>query len=173
MWIIYINGEDTTTYQGALDELNTHQNIRGKSKFNISLCRRKSYHITDIEYICSIFDQGRTLVSHLEVLIPKKPLTINNIVEGLKGLQRQFWKEALFVQYDKNKNASLIFPPIPIKFLPEGKKSYVHSLLIVIRKVDVLIHGNLLHATVEIRALILKVFMLINHTVQWHMLTCS
>ena len=44
-------------------------------------------------------------------------MTPNNIVEALKGTQTQFWKEALSVQYDKNKNVYLISDLIPIKFL--------------------------------------------------------
>ena len=50
----------------------------------------------------SIFDQARTMVSHLEVCLPEKSITPNNIGEALKGSQRQLLKEALFVQYDKN-----------------------------------------------------------------------
>ena len=60
------------------------------------------------------------MVSHLEVRFPKKPPTPNNIGDALGGPQRKFWKEALFVQYDKNKNFSLLSDPIPIKSLPEG-----------------------------------------------------
>ena len=62
------------------------------------------------------------MVSHLEVRLPKKPPTPNNIGDALGGPQRQFWKEPLFVQYDKIKNFSLLSAPIPIKFLPEGTK---------------------------------------------------
>ena len=51
VWIIYINVESPITYQGALDEINLHQTPRGKSKVNISLCRRKIYQRTDIEEI--------------------------------------------------------------------------------------------------------------------------
>ena len=43
VWIVAINGEDPITAQGVLDEFNCHQTQRGKSKINISLCRRKSY----------------------------------------------------------------------------------------------------------------------------------
>ena len=68
------------------------------------------------------------MVSHLEVNIPNKPPTPKNIGEGLKGPQRKFYKEALFVKYDKNKNVSLISDPIPIKSLPEGTK-VLHSLI--------------------------------------------
>ena len=35
---------------------------------------------------------------------------------------RQFWKEALFFQYDKNKNVSLLSAPNPKKSLTEGTK---------------------------------------------------
>ena len=65
IWIIAINGEDPITDQGSLDGINRHQNPRGKSKVNISLCRRKRYQIIDIEYICSIFDQVRPVVSYI------------------------------------------------------------------------------------------------------------
>ena len=62
------------------------------------------------------------MVSHLEVRLPKKPPTPNNIGDALGGSKRKFWKEALFVQYDKNKNFSILSNPIPIKSLPEGTK---------------------------------------------------
>ena len=71
MWILDINGEENITDQGALDELNLHQTSHGKSKFKISLIRRKIYQRTDLEEICSRFDQVRPVVSHLEVLLPK------------------------------------------------------------------------------------------------------
>ena len=53
------------------------------------------------------------------------------------------------------------------------QKSYVHSLLLVLRKVTVMMHGNFLYATVQMVVLELKVFISINHTVQWHILTHS
>ena len=62
------------------------------------------------------------MVSYLEVRLPKKPPTPKNIGDDLCGPQRQLWKEALFVQYDKNKHISLLSAPIPIKYLPEGTK---------------------------------------------------
>ena len=37
MWVVAINGEDSLTTQGAIDELNKHQTPRRKSKVNISL----------------------------------------------------------------------------------------------------------------------------------------
>ena len=121
MWIIDIHVEEPITDQGVLDELNCNQNPCGKSKIKISICRRKSYQITDIDNICSIFDQVRTVSSHLEVRPPNKLPTPNNIGEGLKIPQRQLWKEALFVEYEKNRNFSFLLDPIPIKYLPEGE----------------------------------------------------
>ena len=50
-WIITINGEYPIKDQGAIDEPHYHQTSSGKSKVNISLCRRKSYHRTDLEDI--------------------------------------------------------------------------------------------------------------------------
>ena len=68
------------------------------------------------------------MVSYLEVCIAKKPPTPKNIGEALGGPQRQFWKEAFFVQYENNKNVSLLSAPIPIKSLPEGTK-FLRSLI--------------------------------------------
>ena len=62
------------------------------------------------------------MVSHIEVRLLKEPPTQRNVGDVLGVPQRQFWKEALFVQYDKNKNVSLLSATIPIKFLPEGTK---------------------------------------------------
>ena len=108
MWIIAINEEYPVTAQGELDELYRHHNTRGKYRVKISLWIRKSNQRTDIEKIRSIFDQVRYVVSHIEVLLPKKPPTPNKIGEGLKVSQRKLWKEALFVQYDKNKYSNII-----------------------------------------------------------------
>ena len=108
MWIISINGEEPITAQGVLDEINCHQTPPGKSKIKVSPCRRKSYQRTYLEDICSIFDQVRPVVSHLEVRTPKKPPTPKNIGEGLKVPHRKLCKEALFFQYDKNINVSLL-----------------------------------------------------------------
>ena len=66
MWIISNNVEETITSQGELDEINFHQNTRGKSKAKIIIYRIKSYQRTDIEDICPIFDQVRPVVSHIE-----------------------------------------------------------------------------------------------------------
>ena len=72
VWIADINGKEPITDQGVIDELNRHQTSRGKSKINISLCRRKNFQITYLEEIRSIFDQVIHVVSHLEVHLPKK-----------------------------------------------------------------------------------------------------
>ena len=172
MWIIAINGQDNITYQGALDELNIHQTTRGKYKVNISLCIRKSYQRTDLEEICSRFDQVRPVVSHIEILLPKKPTTPNNIGEGLKVLQRQFWKEYLFVIYDKNNCQHFQLPPQTNNTLKEQKSS-VHSLIPLLRKVTVIMYGNLLHINVKMGSLRLKVLIFINTTIQGHMLNHS
>ena len=92
MWIVAINGEDPITAQVVLDELNHHQTPRDKSNINISLCRRKSYQRIDLEEIRSRFDQVRPVVSHIEVFLPKKPLTPKNIGDALGNLQRKFSK---------------------------------------------------------------------------------
>ena len=42
VWIISISEEYPIKAQGVLDELNIHQNPRGKSNINISICRKKS-----------------------------------------------------------------------------------------------------------------------------------
>ena len=128
MWILDINGEEPITTQGVLDEFNRHQPPRGKYKINISLYGRKRYQRTDTEEICSRFDQIRPVVSHLEVRLSKKPPTPNNIGDSLGGPQRKFWKEALFVQYDNNKNVSLLSSPIPNKSFLEGK-TFLRSLI--------------------------------------------
>ena len=62
MWIIVINEEDATTAQGALDELNHHQNPHVKSKDEISICRSKNYERKYLGEIRSKFDQVRPVV---------------------------------------------------------------------------------------------------------------
>ena len=140
--VVDINVEEPITYQGAIYEIQHHQTPRGKSKVEISLYRRKSYQRTYIEYIWYIFYQVRPVVSHLGFCLPEKTITPNNIGEVLKVTQRQFWKEALFVQYDNNKNVSLILAPIPINPSVMEQSSYVQSLLQLLRKDTVLMHAN-------------------------------
>ena len=77
------------TAQGVLDELNLHQTPWDKFKIKISLCRRKNYQRTDLEEICSRFDQVKPVVSHLEVCLSKKPPTPKNIGEALGIPQRK------------------------------------------------------------------------------------
>ena len=122
MWIIYINEEDPVTAQGLLDEFNRHQTPSVKYTVNFSLWGRKSYQRTDLEDICYIFDQVRPVVSHLEFRLQKKHATPKNIDEYLKVPWRKLRKEALVVNYDKNKNVSLLSDPITIIYLPEGTK---------------------------------------------------
>ena len=136
MWSVAINGEEPITYQGVLDELNRHQTPRGKSKTKISLCIRKIYQRTDLEEILSRFDQVRPVVSHLEVRLPKKLSTPNNIGDALGVPQRQFCREAVFFQYDKNKNVNLLSAPISIKFLPEGTKVLRSLIATIIKEGD-------------------------------------
>ena len=88
MRIVDINGEEPITDQDTLNELNHHKNPCGESKVNISLCRRKSYHRIYLEDIRPRFDQFRPVVSHLEVRLPEKPPTPNNIGIVLKGPHR-------------------------------------------------------------------------------------
>ena len=68
------------------------------------------------------------MISHIEVRLPKKHPTPKNISDALGGPQRQFWKEALFVQYDKKTNVSLLSAPTQIKFIPE-RKTFHRSLI--------------------------------------------
>ena len=68
------------------------------------------------------------MVSHIEVCLPDKHPTPKNIGECLKGPQRQLCKEALFMQYGKNKKFSIISDPIPIKYLRDGEK-FLRSLI--------------------------------------------
>ena len=63
-------------------------------------------------------------------------------------------------------------PSQPNTSLKEQKSSD-HSLILLLRKVIVLMHVNFLHTTVQMGFLGLKVLVLINHTVQCHMLTHS
>ena len=128
MWIIYINGEESIAAQGALDEINCHQTPRIESKVKIRPCRRTSYQRTDLEEICSIFDQVISVVAYLEFCLPDKPSTPKNTGEFFWCPQRKLWKEALFVKYNKNKCFSLLLDPIPIKSLPEVTK-VLHSLI--------------------------------------------
>ena len=53
------------------------------------------------------------------------------------------------------------------------QNSSVNSLILVLKKVAVMIHGNVLHVTVKMGFIRLKVLILINHTVQGHITTNS
>ena len=68
------------------------------------------------------------MISLIEVRLPKKPPAPKNIGEGLKGLKRKLWKEALLVKYYKNKDVRLLPDTIPIQSFPEGTK-FIHSFV--------------------------------------------
>ena len=102
-----------------------------------------------LEYICSRFDKVRPVVLHIRVILPKKPPTPKNIGEDLKVHQIKLWKEALFVQYKKNKNVSLLLDTISIKIFPKGKKVLRQSLTLELSMLTILMHGNVLHTTVK------------------------
>ena len=137
----------------------------------ISLCRSRSYQRKYLEDVCSIFGQVRHVVSHIEVSLPEKPLTPNNIVEALKGPQRQLLKEALFVQYEKEKMSAFFRLTYQVYTSLKENNSFVHSFLQVSSKATFLMHGNFLHATVQMRVLRFKILVLISPTIQWHILT--
>ena len=173
VWIIAINGEYLITVQGALDKLQSHQARHVKSKVDIGLFRRKSYQRTDLEDIRSRFDKFVPMVSHLEVSLPEKPISPKNIYGYLKGPHRPFWKEYLFVQYYKG--GMLAFFWLPYRSNPSLVKqsSSICSLLPLLRKATVMVHGNYFHATVKMVVIRFKVFICISPTVQWHMITPS
>ena len=77
------------------------------------------------------------------------------------------------MQYDKNKTVRLLLDRTPIKSLPEGTKVLRSLIASSISNVTVLMHGNLLHATMQMGVFRLKVFIFINRAVQWRMLTHS
>ena len=92
VWIIAINGEYPITDKGVLDDIQLYQTLRGKSKVNISLPRRKIYQQKDIGDIWSKFYHIRPVLSHLEVSLPEKTLKPNKIGEYFKGYHRKFRK---------------------------------------------------------------------------------
>ena len=66
----------------------------------------------------------------------------------MHGPQRQLRKETLFVQSEKKQNSALFRISYQSNPFLMGRRSYIHSLLQVLSKVTVMMHGNLLHATV-------------------------
>ena len=95
--------------------------------------KEERYQRIYIEETWSIFDQYRSVISHPEVRLTNKPLIKKNIGEALKVPQRQLWQEDLFLKYYKNKNISLTWYLIPIKYLPDGTK-VLHSVIAQIIK---------------------------------------
>ena len=55
------------------------------------------------EEILSIFDQVRPVDSHIEVCLPSKPTTPNNIGEGLSVPQMQLWKDPFLFNTKREK----------------------------------------------------------------------
>ena len=51
------------------------------------------------------------MVSHIEVSLPEKPITPNNIGEDIKSPHKQIWKEDLFVKHEKNKSSTFFRLP--------------------------------------------------------------
>ena len=137
----------------------------------ISLFRRKRYRHKYLEDIRYRFDQVRPVVSDLEVCLPDKPITPDNIGEALNGPHGQLRKEALFVQCENNKNVSLIFLSyLKNNYLTEQRFS-VHQLMKVLMYATILMHGNLLHTTLQMLVIKLKVLILISPKVPWHIMT--
>ena len=68
--------------------------------------------------------------------------------------------------FNMTRTKMLAFFQLPCQSNPslKGKKSSIHSLILVLRKVTVLMHVIFLHATVQMRFFRLKVLVLINHT---------
>ena len=60
-----------------------------------------------------------------------------------------------------------------MKYIPEGKKSSIKSLLQVLMKVTVMIYGKKFQSTVQMGVLIFKLLILISPIVQWHIMTTS
>ena len=101
--------------------------------------------------------QKLKLFSHIN-LWPHKTL-----VNFIKVIWK-FCKEALFVQYDTIKINSHMPPWC------QNMYSF-HAFIHVLRKAIVLIHGNVLHATLKMVILRFKPLTLISTTVLWYMLT--
>ena len=81
VWIVAINVEEPIISQGVNDELKCHQNPRRKPKVAISLCKKNSYQMTNIEFTCFIFYQVIHVVSYIEVSLPDEPLTPRTLVD--------------------------------------------------------------------------------------------
>ena len=67
--------------------------------------------MTYLEQIWSKFDQVIPVVSYIEVSLPEKPITPNNIGEAIQGPHKRIWKESLFVKYEKNKYSTFFRLP--------------------------------------------------------------
>ena len=89
------------------------------------------------------------MVSHIEVSIPEKPITTNNIGEAIKGPNKQIWIEYLFVKYDKNKSSTFFRIPYQSNNSLMEQVSSVHLFLQVSRNATVTMYVDLLCATIK------------------------
>ena len=78
-------------------------------------------------------------------------------------------ERSLICEIRQEQNVSLISYPTPIKSLPDGKKSSAHSLILLLMRVNVLMHVLFLRGTVQMGVLRLKVLIVIRPKVQWNM----
>ena len=113
------------------------------------------------------------MVSHIEVILPEKPQTPNNIDEALKGHQRQIWKESLLVKYDNSKRFNLLSDIVTIKYVPDGTKVLRSIISTSIKKGNCYDSWKVLYSTVQIGFIRFKLLILIGPTLQWHILTTS
>ena len=89
------------------------------------------------------------MVSHIEVSLPEKPITTNNISESIKVPHRQIWKEALFVKYENNKLSTFSRLTYQSNTSLMEQVSSVHLFLQVSRNATVTMYVDLLCATIK------------------------
>ena len=109
MWDVAINGEEPITEKGALNEIQSYYTQYGESSININLCRRKSYQGKDLEEIRSIFDQVKSVVLHLEVSLPKNPLTPKTLEILIKILSDNSGKKIYLYNTTRKKVLTLLW----------------------------------------------------------------
>ena len=89
----------------------------------------------------SRFDQVRPMVSHLEVRLPKKPPTPNNIGEGLKVPQRNSGKKFYLCNMTRLKISAFFWLTSQSNTSIKEQNYFIHSLLLVVKKVTIIMHG--------------------------------
>ena len=89
------------------------------------------------------------MVSHIDVSLPEKPTTPNNIGEAIKCPHKQIWEEASFVKYDKNKSSNLFWLAYQSNTSLMEQRSSVHLFLQVSSNATVPMHVYLLYGTVK------------------------